>query len=261
MNNEIEDLEGSPGDDTSGRNGPAYPKFRHLRLNPSVRSRKAIHRRRKQSERPKPARRRASAGSDSCCSDTAGFRHVNQSQSTRRTTMEDQLHECSRARLVLAFGRTRVGWRMTKSTAGTASRWLGGQAFARASSPRSRYRRSWRQARWRAGLRNGMTARGSRSRRPRRCCWPRWYPASRDSRFRRCRLRTRLSRRGALPRRADDGAVFDRDPVVCSLENTRVDHWRSLWPMVVAGAVTIPFGVWLLVRVDPPSTRRASAHS
>lgn len=27
-------------------------------------------------------------------------------------------------------------------------------------------------------------------------------------------------------------------------------RWGSLWPMVVAGAVTIPIGVWLLVRVD-----------
>ena len=27
-------------------------------------------------------------------------------------------------------------------------------------------------------------------------------------------------------------------------------RWRALWPMVVAGAVTIPFGVWLLVHVD-----------
>ena len=27
-------------------------------------------------------------------------------------------------------------------------------------------------------------------------------------------------------------------------------HWRSLWPMVAAGAVTIPLGVWLLVRID-----------
>jgi hypothetical protein len=26
MNNEIEDLEESPGDDTSGRSGPAYPE-------------------------------------------------------------------------------------------------------------------------------------------------------------------------------------------------------------------------------------------
>jgi len=28
--------------------------------------------------------------------------------------------------------------------------------------------------------------------------------------------------------------------------------WRSLWPMVVTGAATIPFGVWLLVHVDAP---------
>jgi len=27
-------------------------------------------------------------------------------------------------------------------------------------------------------------------------------------------------------------------------------HWGSLWPMLAAGAVTIPLGVWLLVRVD-----------
>jgi uncharacterized membrane protein YfcA len=27
-------------------------------------------------------------------------------------------------------------------------------------------------------------------------------------------------------------------------------HWRSLWPMLAAGAVTIPLGVWLLVRID-----------
>jgi len=27
-------------------------------------------------------------------------------------------------------------------------------------------------------------------------------------------------------------------------------HWGSLWPMLAAGAVTIPLGVWLLVRID-----------
>ena len=27
-------------------------------------------------------------------------------------------------------------------------------------------------------------------------------------------------------------------------------HWSSLWPMLAAGAVTIPLGVWLLVRID-----------
>ena len=29
-------------------------------------------------------------------------------------------------------------------------------------------------------------------------------------------------------------------------------RWRSLWPMIVAGAVTIPFGVWVLVHVEGP---------
>jgi uncharacterized membrane protein YfcA len=28
-------------------------------------------------------------------------------------------------------------------------------------------------------------------------------------------------------------------------------RWHSLWPLLAAGAVTVPIGVWLLVRVDP----------
>jgi len=48
--------------------------------------------------------------------------------------------------------------------------------------------------------------------------------------------------------------------VLCSIATQSYAVWkmresidgRSLWPMVIAGAVTIPFGVWLLVHVDAP---------
>ena len=71
----------------------------------------------------------------------------------------------------LASARRSAPCMTTSAARGIVSRWLGGPALGASDrSPRSRYGRSWRPARWRARSRNGTTARGSRSRRPRRCC-------------------------------------------------------------------------------------------
>jgi len=72
MRNEIQDVQGPPGDEAIRRERPANPDDPTSAVElkrPAV----SIRRGRNPSERRKPARRRASAGSGSSCSDTSGF--------------------------------------------------------------------------------------------------------------------------------------------------------------------------------------------
>jgi hypothetical protein len=64
---------------------------------------------------------------------------------------------------------------------------------------------------------------------------------------------------GALAHLAIDPVQAVRLMAVCSLaiqsyavwNVCTAIRWRVLWPMVAAGATTVPLGVWLLVRLDP----------
>lgn len=140
---------------------------------------------------------------------------------------------------------------MTTSTAAAASRWLGGQAFARATFVALML--------WTI-MASGTLASGIAQRHD-----GAWIATAMAAAL---LLAALVSSIAGFAFSAIAGcalAYLGVDPVhavqtmvLCSIAiqsyavwkiRESID-WRSLWPMLVAGAVTIPFGVWLLVHVD-----------